>query len=81
MPRAFPTQIVGYLSKTFGKPASFDYAIIQSHVGAVAGFLELYDQLPAELIRRRMTTPRSLPRSRRCGMALTSSGEAIVPIV
>jgi hypothetical protein len=51
VPRAFPTQIAGYLSKTFGKPASFDYAIIQSHIGAVAGFLELYDQLPAELIR------------------------------
>jgi hypothetical protein len=51
VPRAFPTQIAGYLSKTFGKPAPFDYAIIQSHIGAVAGFLDLYDQLPAELIR------------------------------
>jgi hypothetical protein len=51
MPRAVPSQIVGYLVKRFQKPDSFDYAIIQSHIGSVAGFLGLYDQLPSELIR------------------------------
>lgn len=51
MPRAAPTQIVGYLAQRFTKPDDFHHSIIQSHIGAVAGFLELYDQLPPELIR------------------------------
>jgi hypothetical protein len=51
VPRAFPTQIIGYLTKSFGTPVPFDQAIIQSHIGKVAGFLELYDHLPHELIR------------------------------
>jgi hypothetical protein len=51
MPRAVPTQIVGYLSQRFAKPDDFHYSIIQSHISAIAGFLELFDQLPAELIR------------------------------
>lgn len=51
MPRTVPTQVVAYLVKSFTKLDDFDTAIIQSHIGAVAGFLELYDQLPAELIR------------------------------
>ena len=51
MPRAVPSQIVGYLVKRFTKPDDFHHSIIQSHIGAVAGFLELYDQLPPELIR------------------------------
>jgi len=37
--------------KRFTKPDDFHHSIIQSHIGAVAGFLELYDQLPSELIR------------------------------
>jgi hypothetical protein len=51
MPRTVPSQIVGYLVKRFTKPDDFHYSIIQHHIGAVAGFLELYDQLPPELIR------------------------------
>lgn len=51
MQRAVPTQVVGYLVKRFTKPEDFHHSIIQSHIGAVAGFLELYDQLPSELIR------------------------------
>jgi hypothetical protein len=39
------------LVKRFTKPDDFHHSIIQSHIGAVAGFLELYDQLPSELIR------------------------------
>jgi hypothetical protein len=51
VPRAFPTQIIGYLTKSFGTPVPFDPAAIQSHIGKVAVFLELYDHLPEELIR------------------------------
>jgi hypothetical protein len=51
MPRAVPSQIIGYLVKRFAKPDAFHHSIIQSHIGFVAGFLELYDQLPPELIR------------------------------
>ena len=45
VPRALPTQIIGYLTKSFGAPAPFDPGIIQSHVGKVASFLELHDNL------------------------------------
>ena len=51
MSRIVPSQIVGYLSKRFNKPDNFHNSIIQSHIGSVAGFLELYDQVPSELIR------------------------------
>jgi hypothetical protein len=51
MPRTFPSQITGYLAATFKKPESLDHATVHSYIGAVAGFLELYDQLPDELIR------------------------------
>jgi hypothetical protein len=51
MPRVFPTQIVGYLSTVFKKPPPFEFATIRDHIGAVVGFLELYDELPSELIR------------------------------
>ena len=51
MPRAVPTQIVAYLRKRFTKPKDFHQSIIQNHIGAVAGFLEFYDQLPSELVR------------------------------
>jgi hypothetical protein len=51
MSRSFPTQIVGYLRKIFTTPRDFEHAIIQSYIGSVAGFLELYDDLPQELIR------------------------------
>jgi hypothetical protein len=51
MPKAFPTQIIGYLAATFKKPENLDHATVHSYIGAVAGFLELYDQLPHELIR------------------------------
>jgi hypothetical protein len=51
MPKAFPTQIVAYLSTTFTKPENLDHATVHSYIGAVAAFLELYDQIPRELIR------------------------------
>jgi hypothetical protein len=51
MPRSFPTQITGYLTKRFTRRDDFHHSIIHSHIGAVAGFLELYDQLPSALIR------------------------------
>jgi hypothetical protein len=51
MPRAFPSQIAGYLASTFKDPDNLGHATIHSYIGAVAGFLELYDQIPAELIR------------------------------
>lgn len=51
MPRAFPSQITDYLAATFKVPGTLCHAIVYSHIGAVAGFLELYDQLPHELIR------------------------------
>jgi hypothetical protein len=51
MPRSFPSQIVDYLRKIFVAPREFDQATIQSYIGSVAGFLHLYDGLPAELIR------------------------------
>lgn len=52
MPRSFPSQIADYLSKVFAtREHPLDSAIIYSKIGAVAGFLELYDELPHELIR------------------------------
>lgn len=51
MPRAFPSQIVGYLTEVFKRREEFGHAVIYSKIGAVAGFLELYDQLPHELVR------------------------------
>jgi hypothetical protein len=50
MSRAFPTQIIEYLTKNFGQPSQFPLAVIQSHIGKVAGLLNLYDRLPDELI-------------------------------
>ncbi len=49
MPRSFPTQIVAYLESTFTK--QFDSSEIHGKVGAVAGFLDLYNDLRPELIR------------------------------
>ncbi len=51
MPRAFPSQIAEFLAVTFKKPENLSHATVHSYIGAVAGFLELYDQLPHELIR------------------------------
>jgi hypothetical protein len=51
MPRAFPTQIIGYLTKSFGSRLNIHPTAILDKIGEVAGFLELYDQLPPELIR------------------------------
>ncbi|WP_315745425.1 MULTISPECIES: hypothetical protein [unclassified Bradyrhizobium] len=51
MPRAFPSQITGYLATTFKTPENLSHATVHSYIGAVAGFLDLYDQLPDELIR------------------------------
>lgn len=51
MPRAFPTQITAYLAATFKKPENLDHATVHSHMGAVVGFLELYDRLPEALVR------------------------------
>jgi hypothetical protein len=51
MPRAFPTQITGYLAATFKTPENLGHATVHSYIGAIAGFLELYDQLPHALIR------------------------------
>jgi hypothetical protein len=55
MRRAFPTQIVNYLSHVFSKKALADplqaIGTVQYRAGAVAAFLDLYDRLPDELIR------------------------------
>jgi hypothetical protein len=51
MPQAFPTQIIGYLTKSFGSRLNIHPTAILDKIGEVAGFLELYDQLPPELIR------------------------------
>jgi hypothetical protein len=51
MPRAFPSQITAYLAASFETPGDLNQALIHSYPGAAMGFLELYDQLPNELIR------------------------------
>jgi hypothetical protein len=53
MPRAFPSQIAGYLTTTFTRRDAdhLKDIDIQQKIGAVAGFLKLYDQLPNELMR------------------------------
>jgi hypothetical protein len=51
MPRTFPTQITAYLAQTLKRADDLNQAAVQSNLGAVAGFLELYDQVPCELIR------------------------------
>ena len=51
MSRTYPTRIIEYLVKNFKAPSQFAMAVIQSHIGKVAGFLNLYDHLPHELIR------------------------------
>jgi hypothetical protein len=51
MARAYPTRIIEYLVKNFNAPSQFPLGAIQTHIGKVAGFLNLYDQLPHELIR------------------------------
>lgn len=51
MPRAVPSQIVAYLEKRFTKSDNLNHPFILSQIGSVAGFLELYDQIPPELIR------------------------------
>jgi hypothetical protein len=48
MPRTVPSQVVAYLVNRFQIPENVGPF---PDLGAVAGFLELYDQLPAELIR------------------------------
>ena len=50
MPHAFPSQIIGFLTYHFGDKSSVP-AISVGKVGVIAGFLELYDSLPPELIR------------------------------
>jgi hypothetical protein len=49
MPRAFPSQIVAYLQSYFGSSAKFHD--VHSKIGAIQGFLDLYKDLPPELIR------------------------------
>jgi hypothetical protein len=51
VPRAFPSQITAYLVASFKTPDALNQAVVHSYAGVVAGFLELYDQLPHELIR------------------------------
>jgi hypothetical protein len=51
MPRTVPSQVVSYLTQIFNRRAPLAAAVVLQKIGAVAGFLELYDQLPAELIR------------------------------
>jgi hypothetical protein len=51
MPRTFPSQTVGYLTALFQKRHTPDFGNVRDNIGAVAGFLELYDQLPSELVR------------------------------
>jgi hypothetical protein len=51
VPRTYPSKIVGYLTSIFHKRESLDQSTVQQYIGGVAGFLELYDQLPHELIR------------------------------
>ncbi|MBV9758909.1 MAG: hypothetical protein JO047_17825 [Alphaproteobacteria bacterium] len=48
MPRAFPSQIAAYCAKVF---PNGNYSAGLFEGGPAAGFLELYDQLPHELIR------------------------------
>ena len=51
MLRAFPSQIIAYLSAAFPKPEDANADTINSYPGKAIGFLELYDRLPSELIR------------------------------
>lgn len=51
MPRAFPSQIISYLSAALQKPENANASTIHSYPGKAMGFLELYDRLPDELIR------------------------------
>jgi hypothetical protein len=51
MPRTVPSQIVSYLTQIFDRRAPLAANAVPQKIGAVSGFLELYDQLPAELIR------------------------------
>jgi hypothetical protein len=48
MPRVVPTQISSYLNAQF--PDKNAFGDVVGRVGAVAGFLELYDNLPGDLI-------------------------------
>lgn len=50
MPRAIPSQITLYLSSNLGENRSLTLAAVHQLVGVVAGFLSLYDDLPAELM-------------------------------
>lgn len=63
MPRAFPSQIVGYLTEVFTTRQDFQLATVEAKIGAVAGFLELYDRLPHELIRLSATDYAALVQS------------------
>lgn len=58
MARAFPTQITRYLAQVFKTPAALSTAVqssassvatCQSSIGAISGFLRLYDQIPEQL--------------------------------
>lgn len=51
MPRAFPSQIVRYLTEVYGKGQVLDQSSISATIGAVVGFLKLYDEVPDELIQ------------------------------
>lgn len=50
MPRTVPSQIDHYCSKHFQPENSSNVAQLQSKVGAIAGFLDLYYDIPHELI-------------------------------
>jgi hypothetical protein len=51
MARVVPSEIAQYLENEFGSAKLNDLATIQQKVGAIAGFCELYAQLPHELMR------------------------------
>jgi hypothetical protein len=51
MPHTVPSQLIGCQGKWFRGLDNFRYSMTESHIGIVAGFRELYDQLPSGLIR------------------------------
>jgi hypothetical protein len=55
MPRVFPSQIAGYLAATFKRrdESHLHHTAMQQNIGAISGFIRLYDQLPHELLRLR----------------------------
>jgi hypothetical protein len=50
MPRVFPSQIVEYLKAVFAENDPRRFAEFNETIGPITGFLDLFDQLPPELI-------------------------------